>query len=123
MAAVDPDDDEIQRHIVQHYAFDPERRERRHRIVGAFDNEREALELFDQLSRELGRRRESGEPVDRREHYRATVLEAGHRRRHANARLLRAAQRRGVPIDHLQDDLELPASVAILRSAGPGEGA
>jgi hypothetical protein len=41
MAQVDPADDSIKRFIVRHYRYDPERRERRHVVVAAFDNEPE----------------------------------------------------------------------------------
>jgi hypothetical protein len=39
MATVDADDDAIWRYIVRRYAHDPQRHERRHQIVAAFDNE------------------------------------------------------------------------------------
>ena len=41
MAEVDPDDDSIDWWIVWHYRFDPQRRERRHVFVAAFDSARE----------------------------------------------------------------------------------
>jgi hypothetical protein len=41
MARVDPDDDSRRRYIVKHYRYDPERRERRHVVVAAFDSRRE----------------------------------------------------------------------------------
>lgn len=41
MAEVDPDDDDMKRHVVFWYRYDPVRRERRHCIVAAYDNEAE----------------------------------------------------------------------------------
>jgi hypothetical protein len=41
VAAVDPDDDTICRYVVRHYRYDPDRHERRHVVVAAFDNESE----------------------------------------------------------------------------------
>jgi hypothetical protein len=40
---VDPDDDETERYVVRLYAHDPQRHERRHQVVGAFDNKAEFL--------------------------------------------------------------------------------
>jgi hypothetical protein len=41
MSRVDPEDDSIERFIVRHHRYDPLRRERRHVVVAAFDNEQE----------------------------------------------------------------------------------
>jgi len=41
MARVDPQDDTVDRWVVFHYKFDPERHERRNVIVAAFDRKRE----------------------------------------------------------------------------------
>jgi hypothetical protein len=40
-ARIDADNDDLLRYVVRRYAYDPQRRERRHQIVAAFDNERE----------------------------------------------------------------------------------
>jgi hypothetical protein len=37
MARVDPEDDTIWRFIACHYRYDPQRQERRHVVVAAFD--------------------------------------------------------------------------------------
>jgi hypothetical protein len=113
VAPVDPQDDNIRRHVVRHYSYDPERRERRHQTIGAFDRERQAIALLKKLSRQLQRRRSQHEAVDPAEHYSAITLEVGHQRLHQNARLLRAALRHGASV---ADGLELPPSVGILRS-------
>src|SRR5450432_291452 len=83
MASVDPADDSVQRFIVRHYAYDPSRHERRHIVLGAYDNEQEFKEQIDRLSRELKNRRERREPVDPREHISGTCLEPGEARRRA----------------------------------------
>jgi hypothetical protein len=114
VAEIDPQDDTIRRYVVRHYAYDPERRERRHVIVAAFDNEREHLALFGRLSEELQRRREGGDEVDQREHYSGIVLEPGHSRLQQNGRLIRDAMARGVRIDRLLEEIELPMNVAVL---------
>lgn len=41
MARVDPGDDAIERWVAFHFRYDPDRRERRNVIVGAFDGEHE----------------------------------------------------------------------------------
>ena len=91
MAKVDPEDDTIRRYVVRHYASDPDRHERRHMTVAAFDNEAEFGALFGRLSEELRRRRDDGDEFDQREHYTGVVLEAGHGRLQRNGRLIRDA--------------------------------
>ena len=46
MATVDPNDDNIKRYVVRRYVYDPERRDRRHQVVSAFDNEQEFIALI-----------------------------------------------------------------------------
>ena len=105
----------MQRHVVRHYAYDPERRERRHQVVAAFSTAKEAEALLGRLSEDWRRRRADGEAPDAREHFSAVVWQPGYRRLQSNARLLKAALRRGVSIDRLQD-LDLPPNVTLLRS-------
>jgi hypothetical protein len=113
---VDPDNDEIERFVVRRYAYDADRHERRHRVVAAFDNEREFEALLDALAKDLRMRREAGQAVDPREHVSGVVLEPGHQRRQRDGRLLARAIRRGVPIsDQFLAGLDLPANVGILR--------
>lgn len=114
MAQVDPLDDSIKRFIARHYRYDPERREWRHVIVGAFDNEREFRDCIDRTAAEIRARREGGEAVDRREHATGSVHEAGYLRRAANAHLLRRAMRHGVRELPL-DEIDLPSNVAVFR--------
>jgi hypothetical protein len=96
MACVDPADDSVRRFIVRHYAYDPNRHERRHVVVAAYDNEQEFKNRVDRLSRELKNRRERGEPVDPRERISGTCLEPGEARRRAAVRVVTAAIRHGV---------------------------
>jgi hypothetical protein len=119
MAAVDADDDGIRRFVVQRYAFDPGRHERRHQLVAAFDNPGEFEALIDSLGQDLEQRRRSGEKVDPHEHISGVVLEPGHRRRQQNARVLRNAIAHGVAVDSAtweQLTTDLPPGVAVLRA-------
>jgi hypothetical protein len=119
MAAVDPDDDEIQRYVVRRYAHDPQRHERRHQVVAAFDNEREFRRLLDRLAGDLQGRRDAGEPIDPLEHYTGLMLEPGYRRRQRDGHLLKKAIHHRVSLSEEQiERLDLPGnmSVAFLRS-------
>ncbi|HUZ70583.1 MAG TPA: hypothetical protein VMU65_12820 [Candidatus Saccharimonadales bacterium] len=120
MARVDPDDDSIERFVVRRYAYDPERHERRHQVVAAFDNHREYMKLISKLSEDLKRRRAAGESVDPKEHFNGVALEPGYRRRHAAGHLLSSASRHGVSLpDAVMDQLELPSNMGFLRSVSP----
>lgn len=108
MAQIDPEADDIRRFVIHHYRYDPKRRERRHVVVAAFDNEPEFLACLNSVRAEIDRRKSRGEPVDPREHASGTVHEAGYRRRAANEHLLRRALRHGVVPGPWLDELELP---------------
>lgn len=81
VAQVDPSDDEIERFVVQVYAYDPARNERPHVVTAAFDNSREYEAAIEAGATDLRRRRESGEDIDPREHISGTVREAGYHRK------------------------------------------
>jgi|SRR5450631_1909470 hypothetical protein len=81
VAVVNPDDDDVLLYVVRWYAYDPQRRERRHQVVAAFDNKAEFLRSIKWLDEDLQRRRNAGDPVDRQEHFTGITLEPGHRRR------------------------------------------
>ncbi|MDQ2874322.1 MAG: hypothetical protein M3Y33_05735 [Actinomycetota bacterium] len=115
MAQVDPEGDGIQRLIVRHYRYDPERRERRHVIVAAFDNEPEFQACIREVAAEIRRRRENGENVDRREHASGTICEPGYLRRAANGHLLGRAIRHGVWPQALEG-LELPSNMGLVTA-------
>jgi hypothetical protein len=119
MAAVDPDDDEIQRYVVRRYAHDPQRHERRHQVVAAFDNKRELRRLLERRAGDLQRRRDAGEPIDPSEHFTGLMLEPGYRRRQRDGRLLKKAIQHRVSLSEEQiERLDLPANMtmAVLRS-------
>jgi hypothetical protein len=115
VAEVDPDDDTLLRYVVQRYAHDPARHERHHQVVAAFDNETEFNALIGTLARGLQDRRAAGEAIDPQEHITGVVLEPNHKRRQADARLLRRAVERGAVTDELLARLDLPANVAFVR--------
>jgi hypothetical protein len=122
VAEVDPQDDTIRRYVVRHYTYDPDRHERRHMTVAAFDNEGEFLTLFGRLSEEVRRRKDGGDEVDQREHYSGVVLEPGHSRLQQNGRIIRDAMARGIRVDRLLENMELPMNMAVLCWEADDEG-
>jgi hypothetical protein len=98
MATVDPTDDNIKRYVVRRYGYDPERHERRHQVVAAFDNEREFIDLIEAQKDEIDRRRGAGEELSALDYYSGVVLEAGYRHRMALQRLVWKATERGVSL-------------------------
>jgi hypothetical protein len=98
VAQVDPEDDSIRRFVIYRYAYDPERRERRHQLVAAYDNVAE-------FERELDRAHKTLTGLDRREHWTGTVKEPGHDRRARAAHLVRRCFEHGAqpPDDALRD--------------------
>ncbi len=112
---VEPEDDSIRRFIVRHYRYDPARRERRHVVVAAFDNEPEFLACVERVRAEIAQRRGREEGVDPREHASGVVHEPGYLRRAANGHLLRRAFKHGVT--GLQvEELELPCNMSVFRA-------
>jgi len=61
VARVDPDDDNLRRHVVWHYRYDTERHERRHVVVAAFDSRREFNAWLQAVSEEIERRNAAGQ--------------------------------------------------------------
>jgi hypothetical protein len=118
VAAVDPDDDSILRYVIRHYRYDPDRHERRHVVVAAFDSQSEFEAVVDAIAAALRARREAGEDVDPREYISGLVYEPGYRRLQQNARLIRRAiQHRVVPPNW--QELELPPSVSVTQAGLP----
>jgi hypothetical protein len=115
MAAVDPDDDSIQRWVVWHFRYDPERKQRRNVVVAAFDNLDEFHADIDQRAAELRNRKDRGETVDRSERIGGKPYEAGHHRLQDNAHLLKRAIGRGVTPPGLTD-LDLPSNVSSVQA-------
>lgn len=112
---MDPDDDSIRRFIVRHYRYDPDRRERRHVIVAAYDNDREYEACMEETAAGIEARRQRGEPVEPTEHVSGVVQEPGYRRKQQNGRLVARALRHGVSPAELEN-LEMPSNVAFLRA-------
>jgi hypothetical protein len=108
MATVDPEDDGIRRYVVRRYTFEPERGERRHRVVAAFDNEPEYRAFLTAATAELQRRLDGGTQVDPREHYSGMILDPGHRQRARDARFLRRATQRRALAEGRRDEPDLP---------------
>jgi hypothetical protein len=111
VAAVDPNDDSIQRWVVWHFRYDPERKQRRNVAVAAFDNVNEFNDTVQRLAAQLRDRKERGEPVDPSERIGGTSYEPGHRKLQDNAHLLKRAIKRGVTPPGL-DDIDLPSNVS-----------
>ena len=118
VAQVDPEDDSIERFIVRRYCYDPQRRERRHVVVAAFDNEQEFHACLDSVRHEIKARREHGAPVDPGEHASGTVQEPGYLRRAANGHLLRRAIRHAATGSWIEG-LELPSNMSVMRAERP----
>jgi len=118
MPRVDSDDDSIERFIVRHYRYDPQRRERRHVVVAAFDNEQEFGACMENVQAEINARRERGEPVDPGEHASGIVHEPGYLRRAANGHLLSRAIRHGATGSWIEE-LELPSNMSVVRAERP----
>ena len=118
MARVDPWDDGIERFIVRHFRYDPQRRERRHVVVAAFDNEPEFCACMDSVRDEIKARRDRGEPIDPGEHASGVVHEPGYLRRAANGHLLSRAIRHGAAGLWI-GELELPSNMSVARAQRP----
>jgi hypothetical protein len=118
VAEVDPDDDSIRRFIVRHYRYDPDRHERRHVVVAAFDSEREFEACMETTEAALRSRQAAGDVTDPREHVSDVVHEPGHRRRQQNARTLLRAMKHGVLPANWQR-LDLPSNVAVVSAGRP----
>jgi hypothetical protein len=61
MPLVDPHDDSVARHVVWHYRYDPQRRERRNVTVAAYDDEAEFVDQLRLLRSKLTDRQLAGE--------------------------------------------------------------
>jgi hypothetical protein len=66
VAVVDPDDDSLNRYVLYHYRYDPDRNERRNIVVIAYDTEQEFLAEIERYSQLLKHRQRRGEaePVE-----------------------------------------------------------
>ena len=93
---VDAGDDSIRRFIVWHSRYDPERRERRHVVVAAFDSQAEMEACLRSVDAQIEARRAAGEPVDVKEDASGTTRDAGDDRLAANGRMVSRGLRHGV---------------------------
>lgn len=109
---MDPDDDSIRRFVVSHYRYDPNRHERRHVIVAAFDTKREFKACMGEVDAEIRARQEHGDPVEPNEHVMGVELEPGYRRKQQQARLVERALKHGVLPAELD---KMPRNFALLR--------
>jgi len=94
------------------------RRERRHVVIAAFDNEPEFLVCIGRVRAEIGRRRQRGQDFDPREHASGVVHEPGYLRRTANGHLVSRAFKRGIAGLRFEE-LEVPTNMAVFRSEHP----
>lgn len=99
---MDPDDDSIRRFVVSCYRYDPDRHERRHVIVAAFDTKREFKACMEEVDADIRGRQERGEPVEPNEHVMGVELKPGDRRKQQDARLAERALDHGVPLAELE---------------------
>jgi hypothetical protein len=118
VARVDPGDDTIKRYLVRHYRYDPQRRERRHVVVAAFDDEQEFRACMDSVRDEIKARQECGEAVDPREHASGVVHEPGYLRRSANGHLVQRAIKHGAGGSWIEE-LDLPSNMSVVRVKRP----
>jgi hypothetical protein len=116
MAKIDADNDDLMRYVVRRYAYDPQRRERRHQVVAAFDNEREYTTFLDQAAAQLSQDRAAGLVTDPHDHYIGQVLEPGYQRRQQNGRLIRRAIERDADISVFLAGLDVPSNMAVIRA-------
>lgn len=113
MPKVDPQEDSIRRWVVHHYRYDPQRRERRHVLVSAFDDEQEFDACMHALSGEVEERRRT-RSGDQREHATGTVWEPGHLARAATGHTVRRAIEHGADPSRLLAEGELPDNMALI---------
>lgn len=114
MSTVDPQDDSIKRWVIHHYRYDQHRRERRHVLVSAFDNEREFEDCIRELSGEVESQKRA-ERGDQREHVTGTIWEPGHLARAATGHMVRRAIEHGADPSRLLASGELPGNMAFLQ--------
>jgi hypothetical protein len=122
VGVVDARDDSIRRFIVRHYRYDPERRERRHVVVAAFDSHTEMEACLRAVDAQIAARRAAGEPVDAKEHASGTTREAGDDRLAANGRMVSRALGHGVRPGPWLEQIELPRNMWVMWGKVPRPG-
>ena len=106
---VDPGDDSIRRWVLQHYRFDADRRQRRHVLVAAFDNEAESDAALATYRRGIRAEIDAGARDDD-ERVSSVVWGPGHHERQALGRTLRNAAGHGVDPRAVPLDGPLPSN-------------
>ncbi len=86
MPVVDPDDDVVWRWVLQHYRFDPQRRQRRNVTVAAFDNATEFDAALAAYGERIRAEIDAGER-DPHEHVAGVVWHPGYHAEQARGRL------------------------------------
>jgi len=120
MAQVDPQDDTIWRWVIRHYRFDPERNERRHVVVAAYDNDAEYELEFDRYSSRIRAEIAAGTRSDR-EHVSAMAMHPGYRAEQVRAHAVRRAMKHGADFRPLLSDGPLPSNMAVFGITDDGE--
>lgn len=112
MAHVDHADDTIWRWVIQHYRFDPARRERRNVIVAAYDSETEFRAEFDRYV-EMIRGEIAAGNRSPQESVSGTTLEPGHLAASARGHNVRRAIAHGASPARILNSGPLPDNMAV----------
>lgn len=120
MPTVDPDDDSVWRWVLRHFRFDPQRKQRRHVVVAAYDNAAEFEAALSAYRERTGLEIDAGDR-DPREHVSGEVWPPGHHAEQARGRMVLDAVRHGVDPRRLLDDGPLPSRVAVFGWDADGE--
>jgi hypothetical protein len=85
---IDPNDDSIDRWLVWHYRYDPERRERRNIVIACFDNRRAFTRFLERSKADLNEAQLAGR-ADKEERITGVMWKEGYREEIAQRRLFR----------------------------------
>ncbi|MFV0461687.1 MAG: hypothetical protein ACK5MP_00585 [Nostocoides sp.] len=116
---IDPEDDSLDRWIVRHYRYDPQRRQRRHVTVAAYSSRAEMNRAMDDLAGVIRDGIATGER-DTRESVTGVHHPPGHLAAQAVAHRVRRAVEHGVDPRLVLDGDRLPSNVAILSWSDDG---
>jgi hypothetical protein len=115
VAQADREDDTIWRWVIQHYRFDPSRRERRNVVIAVFDNERQYQTEFERRA-ELIHDDIAAGTRSSRENLSGVILEPGHLAAAARGHNARRAIEHGVSPERVLNTGALPHNMAVLTS-------
>jgi hypothetical protein len=113
VARVDHEDDTIWRWVIQHYRFDPERRERRNVIVAAYDSQTEFEAEFARYVEMIRGEIVAGSRSPH-ENLSGITLEPGHLAAAARGHHVRRAIEHGVSPERILSTGPLPSDMAVL---------